>query len=173
MREGELALFGKREKGYGPEADTPNPSEAALGDVTGTRPEASAASAPRAMSVGATSIDASITVKGEILGDEDVTVDGRVEGIVNLTRDLVVGKSGVVEADVRAAAVVIHGRVTGNIAAEQKVEILSSGRLEGNIKSPKIVIAEGAHFKGNVDMTGASPGPGAGAREAAAKRPTA
>jgi cytoskeletal protein CcmA (bactofilin family) len=114
-----------------------------------------------------TTVGPTLRIKGELAGDEDVTVEGRVDGIVNLTKLLTVSKTGVVEADTRAQTVIIHGRVLGNVIAEQRVEILQSGRLEGNIKSPKISIHEGAHFKGNVDMSGSAPSAG-GAEEGSA-----
>ena len=97
-------------------------------------------------------------MKGELSGDEDVTVEGRVEGMVSLNRGLTIGKTGVLEADVRALNVIVHGRVVGNIIAEGRVEIHPTGKLEGNIKSPKISIHEGAQFRGNVDMSGGAGG---------------
>lgn len=100
-----------------------------------------------------TIISHEITIKGELLGDGDVTLEGRVEGKITLKKNLVVGEKGHVEADVHAATVTISGKVVGNVFAENKVEIVATGFLEGNIHSPKIVIAEGAHFKGSVDMS--------------------
>ena len=155
-----MSLFGKKEKEFVSEVEPSSGSVAvaALKEMPSPRAEAPVIALAQPQMPGATSIDATIRVKGEITGDEDIVVDGHVEGIINLNKSLVVGRRGSVEADVRAASVMIHGRVSGNIVADQKVEILATGRLEGNIKSPKIVIAEGAHFKGNVDMTGGSQG---------------
>ena len=149
-----MSLFGKRERDLSAENEVPlMGSDSAVSELPMSRPETPMIALAQPADDYRTTIDSSIRVKGELLGDEDVTIDGRVEGIVNLTRTLVVGKRGSVEADVRAANVVVHGSVVGNVVAEQKVEILATGHLEGNIKAPKIVIAEGAHFKGNVDMT--------------------
>ena len=131
------------------------------------RPESSTMPVAQPQTESRTIIYASIKVKGEIVGDEDVTFDGRVDGIINLSRTLTIGKRGSVEADVRASNVVVHGSLIGNVIAEGKVEILATGRLEGNIKSPKIVIAEGAHFKGNVDMSAGSQGASLGSSAAA------
>ena len=113
-----------------------------------------------------TTIGPALRIKGEMTGDEDVTVEGRVEGILSLAASLLVAKTGVVEADIRARTVTVHGRIVGNVHGEQRVEILQSGQLEGNIKSPKISIHEGAHFKGNVDMNvGAADDGAAGSAE--------
>ena len=97
--------------------------------------------------------------QGELLGDEDVVVEGRVEGRVLLGRELRVAPSGVVVADVQAATVIIAGHVTGNVIASNRVEILSTGTLEGNIRAIRIAVGEGARFKGSVDMS-AGPPPG-------------
>jgi cytoskeletal protein CcmA (bactofilin family) len=94
-----------------------------------------------------------IKINGELSGDEDVTVEGRVEGQINLKRTLTIGPSGNVTATVHAKSIVIAGRVVGDVSADEKVELVASGSLEGNIRAPKIVISEGAHFKGSVDMT--------------------
>jgi cytoskeletal protein CcmA (bactofilin family) len=146
-----VAIFGKKDRDPAAEGALPPPDfrdEPSRGEVLGgARRE-----------VAATTFGPTLKVKGEVSGDEDVTIEGRLEGLLNLSRSLTVGKTGVVEADVRAQTVVIHGRVTGNVIAEHKVEIYPSGRLEGNIKSPKISIHEGAHFKGNVDMSAGASG---------------
>lgn len=93
-------------------------------------------------------------VKGEITGDEDVLVEGIVEGEIKIARDLRVGQGGTVRATISAQSVVVSGEVVGDCQAENRVEIQASGRVTGNIRAPKIVIAEGAMFKGNSDMSG-------------------
>jgi cytoskeletal protein CcmA (bactofilin family) len=93
-------------------------------------------------------------VKGEITGDEDVLVEGTVEGEIKIARDLRVGQGGTVRATISAQSVVVSGEVVGDCHAENRVEIQASGRVTGNIRAPKIVIAEGAMFKGNSDMSG-------------------
>ncbi|MCD6499584.1 MAG: polymer-forming cytoskeletal protein [Deltaproteobacteria bacterium] len=99
-----------------------------------------------------TVIGSSIVIDGEILGEEDLTIQGTVKGKVTLKENLFVEQSGVVEADIETQTVTINGQITGNIAASDKVEIRSDGRMVGDIKSPRIIIADGAVFKGNVDM---------------------
>jgi len=97
-------------------------------------------------------IGAKTTVKGEITGDEDVLVEGTVEGQVRISRDLRVAASGSVRANVEANSVVVSGEVLGDCTAAVRVDIQATGRLTGNIRAPKIVIAEGAVFRGNSDM---------------------
>ncbi|MFN7973205.1 MAG: polymer-forming cytoskeletal protein [Acidobacteriota bacterium] len=111
-------------------------------------------------------IGSSIVIKGELLGDEEIVIEGRVEGKIHIKNNLIVGQKGSVEADIVAHGVIINGRVHGNIVAD-RVEIVASGSLEGNIKAPKISIADGAHFKGSVDM-GHSEAPAAPAPRPAA-----
>jgi cytoskeletal protein CcmA (bactofilin family) len=120
-------------------------------------PHASAAPAARPTPSSTAStpcvVGAKTTIKGELLGDEDVHVEGTVEGQIRISRDVRVGPTGVVRATVEAASVVISGELIGDCSATSRVEIQASGRLTGNIKAPKIVVAEGAVFRGNSDMS--------------------
>ena len=99
-----------------------------------------------------TIIGSSIVIDGEISGDEDLVIQGTVKGRIVLKENLYVEQSGVVEADIETNNVEVSGQVTGNIAASEKVEITAGGRTVGDIKAPRILIADGAIFKGNVDM---------------------
>jgi cytoskeletal protein CcmA (bactofilin family) len=92
-------------------------------------------------------------VKGDITGDEDVFVEGTVEGTIDIARDLHVGAGGRVKASVNARSIVVAGEVVGDCQASQRVHIEASGRLTGNIRAPRVVIVEGATFKGNSDMS--------------------
>jgi cytoskeletal protein CcmA (bactofilin family) len=103
---------------------------------------------------GKTVIGSQIRINGELSGDEDVEISGRVQGKIQLQKNLLIAPSGNVEAEVHAKNVTIAGKVKGNVSADEKVEIIASGSLEGDIRAPKIVISEGAHFKGSVDMRG-------------------
>ncbi len=111
------------------------------------------ATAPR-VAGGACVVGAKTTIKGEIHGDEDILVEGTVEGQIHITKDLRVGPGGVVKAKVQAQSVVVSGELLGDCQATHRVEIQASGKLLGNIRAPRVVIAEGASFKGNSDMTG-------------------
>ena len=105
-------------------------------------------------------IGSQIKLTGDISGDEDVEIHGRVEGTINLKKNLVVASGGSVDAKIHAKNVTISGKVKGDVSADERVELLPSGSLEGNVRAPKIVISEGAHFRGSVDMTNARPEPG-------------
>jgi cytoskeletal protein CcmA (bactofilin family) len=99
------------------------------------------------------SIGSSIQIKGELQGDEDLMIDGRVEGKIDLRdHNLSIGPNGKIKADLFGRTITIAGEVAGNAHAAERVEIAPSGRLNGNIQAPRITIADGAHFRGNVDM---------------------
>jgi len=101
---------------------------------------------------GRTIIGESILVNGRLDGDEDLTVRGRVEGNINLTKTLVVESSGIVKADVSVRNCIISGVVVGNVTATESVELTQEGRMVGDIKSPRVIIVDGASFRGRVDM---------------------
>ena len=99
-----------------------------------------------------TIIGPSILINGKLSGDEDLTVRGRVEGELSLTKTLIVEPSGIVKANVQVRNAIISGVVVGNIAASDKVELKADCRVVGDVRAPRILIADGASFKGNVDM---------------------
>jgi cytoskeletal protein CcmA (bactofilin family) len=98
-------------------------------------------------------IGKSVVIKGELNGSEDLTIEGHVEGTIQL-RDhvLTIGPNGKIKAQVFAKAVIVLGEVTGNVTATDKVDIRDNGSVDGDIVSPRVAIAEGAHFRGSVDM---------------------
>jgi cytoskeletal protein CcmA (bactofilin family) len=98
-------------------------------------------------------IGKSIVIKGELGGSEDLTIEGQVEGKIEL-RDhvLTIGPNGKIKAQVFAKAVVVLGQVTGNVTATEKVDIRDNGSVDGDLLSPRVAIAEGAHFRGSIDM---------------------
>jgi len=106
--------------------------------------------APR--SGGQTVIGSTIVIDGEVSGDEDLVIEGTVKGKLSLRQGLYVESSGVIEADVETARMEVSGQVTGNIAASEKVELKADCRVVGDIRAPRILIADGAVFRGNVDM---------------------
>jgi len=98
-------------------------------------------------------IGKSVVIKGELSGSEDLTIEGHVEGRIDLKDNvLTIGPNGKIKAEVFAKAVIVLGEVNGNIAASEKVDIRDGGSVDGDIVSPKVAIAEGAHFRGSVDM---------------------
>jgi cytoskeletal protein CcmA (bactofilin family) len=116
-------------------------------------------------------IGKSVVIKGELNGSEDLTIEGHVEGTIQL-RDhvLTIGPNGKIKAQVFAKAVIVLGEVNGNVTASEKVDIRDGGSVDGDIISPRVAIAEGAHFRGSVDMQrkGAQPAQGQGQQKAAA-----
>jgi len=103
-------------------------------------------------SMGNTVISTGIVIDGEVSGEEPLTVLGTVKGKISTTQTLEVEPGATVEADIEAQSLSIGGRVTGNVNARERVEVRSNGKMIGDIKTPRIVIADGAAFKGNVDM---------------------
>jgi len=116
-------------------------------------------------------IGKSVVIKGELSGSEDLTIEGQVDGKIELRQNvLTIGPNGRIKAQVFAKAVIVQGEVTGNITASEKVDIRDAGSVDGDITSPKVAIAEGAHFRGSIDMqrSGAA---AAGAKGEAPKTP--
>lgn len=98
-------------------------------------------------------IGKSIVIKGELSGNEDLTIEGKVDGKINLTdNNLIIGAEGRIKADLYARQVTITGTVEGDVVASERVEITSSGSLKGNIRAPRLVILDGAMFEGAVEM---------------------
>jgi cytoskeletal protein CcmA (bactofilin family) len=106
-------------------------------------------------------IGKSVIIKGELNGSEDLAIEGQVEGKIELRQNvLTIGPNGKIKAQVFAKSVVILGEVTGNVTATEKVEIRDNGSVDGDIAAPRVAIAEGAHFRGSIDMqrSGVKPG---------------
>ena len=98
-------------------------------------------------------IGQSIHIKGELTGNEDLTIEGKVEGKVFLKdHNLTVGANGKIVAEIQAKTVMVLGEVTGNITADDKVEVAATGSMRGDIQAPRVVLADGAKFKGAIDM---------------------
>ena len=98
-------------------------------------------------------IGKSVVIKGELNGSEDLTIEGHVEGTIQLREHvLTIGPNGRIKAQVFAKAVIVLGEVVGNVTASDKVDIRDNGSVDGDIVSPRVAIAEGAHFRGSVDM---------------------
>jgi cytoskeletal protein CcmA (bactofilin family) len=100
-----------------------------------------------------THVAAGTRLQGVISGATEVLVDGEVAGEVRVEAAVVVGADGVVEGPISAPVVRVGGRVVGDVQATDRVEVLATGGLEGNISAPRVVISEGAFFKGRIEMT--------------------
>ena len=120
---------------------------------------------------GNTVIGETILINGKMTGDEDLTVRGRVEGELSLTRTLIVEPSGVVKANVAVKNAIVSGVVVGNVNATESVELTREGRMVGDIRAPRVIIVDGASFRGRVDMGEVEPGRITGERPRALPRP--
>ena len=99
-----------------------------------------------------TTIGPTIIIRGKLKSDEDLVVEGRIDAEIASSKALMVENSGIVKANVQVKSARVSGVVVGNISAESKVELASDGRVVGDILSPKIVIRDGAAFRGRIDM---------------------
>jgi cytoskeletal protein CcmA (bactofilin family) len=152
----------KRDEAAKPSAPQPAPAPASA-PVTPAAPHA-AAEAARPQPI--TNVDThrgglektvnigkSVIIKGELNGSEDLTIEGQVEGKIELRQNvLTIGPNGKIKAQVFAKSVIILGEVTGNVTATEKVDIRDNGSVDGDIAAPRVAIAEGAHFRGSIDM---------------------
>jgi cytoskeletal protein CcmA (bactofilin family) len=100
----------------------------------------------------ATVIGQGIIIEGEISSDEAVVVAGTVRGKLSVDGPLTIEPGAVIEADVSASSLSVAGAVTGNVQASDRVDLLSGARLVGDVRAARVTIADGAVFKGNVDM---------------------
>ena len=98
-------------------------------------------------------IGKSVIIKGELSGSEDLIIEGQVDGKIELRQNiLTIGPNGKIKAEVFAKSIVVHGEVHGNITASEKVDIRDNGSVDGDLSAPRVAIAEGAHFRGSIDM---------------------
>jgi cytoskeletal protein CcmA (bactofilin family) len=98
-------------------------------------------------------IGKSVVIKGELSGSEDLTIEGQVDGKIELRENvLTIGPNARIKAQVFAKSVVVLGKVTGNVSASEKVDIREHGSVEGDIVAPRLAIADGAYFRGSIDM---------------------
>ncbi|MCA1562711.1 MAG: polymer-forming cytoskeletal protein [Acidobacteria bacterium] len=156
--------------GTGPE---PAPSAGVPPAAQAVRTSPATANDPqRGVERSAVNIGKSVVIKGELNGSEDLTIEGQVEGKIELRQNvLTIGPNGRIKAQIFAKAVIILGEVTGNVTATEKVDIRDNGSVDGDIAAPRVAIAEGAHFRGSIDMqrTGGKPGEKPGDHKAEAK----
>ena len=137
------------------------------------RPPAPSVLRPVPPSTERATIGRSITIRGEVTGDEDLLIQGRVEGSVDLKQHSVtVGPEGQVKASIGGRIVTVEGRVEGNLTAQEQIILRKSAWVQGDIAAPRVVLEDGASFRGGVDM-GDATGGRAGASEAARPRKSA
>ena len=128
-------------------SDDGNPVSTPAASSAGLRP-----------SEGICNIGPRIAIRGNISGDEDLVIEGRVEGSVSLGGHLVVAPGAVVEADIEVDTVDVHGQVDGDITATTAITLHESARVGGNLRAPRVVLSDGAQFKGSVEMDVQLPG---------------
>lgn len=96
-----------------------------------------------------------ITFKGELTGEEDLLIQGRVEGTIDLKGNhLTIGKQGVVKANLMAKTITIEGTVEGDLIGQERIEIKSSSNVKGNLIAARVTLEDGAKFRGSIDMEG-------------------
>lgn len=116
----------------------------------------------------------SIVITGELKASEDLTIEGQVDGKIELLQNvLTIGPTAKARAEILAKSVIVLGEVVGNITASEKLEIRDSGSVEGDIVSPRLAVADGATFRGRVDMNRGQPGARPAAAPAQARQPAA
>ena len=106
-------------------------------------------------------IGKSVVIKGDLTGSEDLTIEGQVEGKIELRQNvLTIGANGKIKAQIFAKIVIVQGEVQGNITATERIDIRDNGSVDGDLSSPRIAIADGAHFRGSIDMQRQAAKPG-------------
>jgi cytoskeletal protein CcmA (bactofilin family) len=104
-------------------------------------------------------IGPSITIRGDVTGDEDLTIQGRIEGTVTLKQHNVsVGPEGKVDASIHARMVTVEGEVKGDLHGQEQVVLRKTARVQGNIQAPRVTLEDGARFRGGIDMGEAAAG---------------
>lgn len=141
------------------EPSTPRPAEPTPANRPATPPPTSsfsstapsAGEAPRRSD--RATIGPSIFIKGDLTGDEDLVVEGRVDGKIDLKQNNVtIGTNGRVKADIFGRVVTVEGEVDGNVVAHEQAILRKAGAIRGNITAPRVVLEDGSRFKGSIDM---------------------
>lgn len=141
-------MFNKRESNESEASSRPDP------DQQSNKAQASPTSARTTSTAGgAATIGPSISIDGQLKGEEDLVVEGRIKGTVELTNNtLTVGTQGTLDAEVFAHTIFVEGTVNGDLYASERISIRKSARIRGNILAPRISLEDGAKFRGSIDM---------------------
>lgn len=136
-------MFSKKD-GHEAASETPRSTTSSAPSRAGSSGSAGASAA---------TIGPSIRINGDLAGEEDLTVEGRITGTVELkSNTLTIGSHGHVEARVYAHTILVEGTVNGDLYASERISIRQSARIEGNIYAPRISLEDGARFRGSIDM---------------------
>jgi cytoskeletal protein CcmA (bactofilin family) len=132
-------MFDKPQKSVSDNSTPPAPRKAEFGASSST---------------GSTTIGSSISIKGEIIGEEDLVIQGVISGTINLkSNNLTIGDRGRIEANAFAKSIKVEGQLDGDLRAEERITVTKSGKITGNMSAPRVVLEDGATFKGSIDMT--------------------
>ncbi len=130
-----------------PEKTAPSPATAPQSQSDAV-PRATVAQAKERAVIGPT-----ISIKGDVTGEEDLLIEGRVEGKIELRRHCVtVGKNGRIKADIYGRIITVEGTVEGNLYGEEQLIVRQSGTVHGNIVAPRVALEDGSNFRGSIDM---------------------
>ena len=131
-----------------------NPGKSAeTQEFEGTRAPATPKPQSYERSTGLATIGPSIYIKGDLTGEEDLVIQGHVEGTINLKQNnLTIGQEGKINANVFARTITVEGTLKGDIIGEEKVVIKKTGNVNGNVTAPRVSLEDGARFKGSMDM---------------------
>jgi len=150
-----------------PKKEAEKPAAKASASPAPSKPAPASNSNSNSNSGQTTTIGASIKLNGELNGDEDLLIQGQVEGNIYLKQhNLTIGEQGVIKANAFARTITVRGTLTGDLNGVEKVTITSTGKVRGNIVSPKVILEEGATFKGSIDMDAKAAKPAASAKSA-------
>ena len=153
-------MWNKRKEEEYPAKSAATPAPANVQRDTHAPMSTAPASSYNTLDRGTAVIGKSVVIKGQILSREDLTVDGEVEGSIELHENrLTIGPHGKVQAGVKAREIVVLGTINGNVEATEKIDIRKDAKLVGDIKTSRIVIEDGAYFKGSIDIIRAEPKP--------------
>ena len=145
----------KRDDSPNPQPEPQSPPRPLPTTTTATAAPSSPAPEPPRRSGDRATIGPSIFIKGDLAGEEDLVIEGRVEGKVDLKQhNVTIGKNGRVKADVFGRIVTVEGEVDGNVFAAEQAVLRQSGAVRGNITSPRVTLEDGSRFKGSIDMDG-------------------
>jgi cytoskeletal protein CcmA (bactofilin family) len=143
-----MSVWKKNEPEYAPPPPVASPPVQSVAPP----PQARAAEQPRPRG-GVATIGPSIAIKGDVTGEEDLVVEGRIEGKILLkSNSVTIGRNGRVKANVYANAITVEGEVEGDLIGKDEVVIRQSGKVKGNVSAPKVVLDSGARFQGSIDM---------------------
>lgn len=136
-----------------PSAASPTPETRSTGAGVGVPPGVSAVRPSGPMARDVATLGASLTIKGQIVGEEDLQIEGKIEGPITLNgHRLTVGRSAHLQSEVNAREVVVYGKASGNLHAKDRVEIKKDGEVTGDITTTRISIEDGAYFKGRIEI---------------------